>query len=155
MNKLKLSLLIFSLLLLPLCLFSQQAEMSISEQFSQDTARIESKFRASTDYSTMGMIAANIELENDYDVLLNKYYKILLSTLNGEEKKILIESQRNWIKLRDSDQKVIGMLREKAYQEAGGGTIWGIVSSGASTDITKQRVIQIFNFLMFDNLSGE
>lgn len=130
---------------------SQEAPMSISEQFKQDTARIESKYRADTDYSTMGMITANIEMEKDYDELLNKYYKILLEKLDNEQKQILRTSQRNWIKLRDSDREVISMLRAKAYNDAGGGSVWGVVSSNAMIDITKQRVIQLYDFLMFDN----
>ena len=155
MNNLKNIIVFLFLLFSPLFVFSQEEAISISEQFKQDTAYIELKYRADTDYTTMGMIAANIELEKDYDELLNKYYKILLTKLNNEQKKTIRDSQRNWIKLRDSDREVVAMLREKVYKDAGGGSMWGVISSGALVDITKQRVVQIYNFLMFDIINEE
>ena len=155
MNNLKNIIVFLFLLFSPFFVFSQEEAISISEQFKQDTAYIELKYRADTDYTTMGMIAANIELEKDYDELLNKYYKILLTKLNNEQKKTIRDSQRNWIKLRDSDREVVAMLREKVYKDAGGGSMWGVISSGALVDITKQRVVQIYNFLMFDIINEE
>lgn len=134
--------------------FAQEEKSSIAIQFKADTARIESKYRANGDYTTPGMINACIELRDDYDALLNKYYKILLSHLNDEEKKILITSQRNWLKLRDSDNEAISMLRTKVYKENGGGTIWGVVTARARVDITRDRVIQLFRFIMFDYLGS-
>lgn len=58
------------------------------------------------DYSTYGMIEAAHHLEQGYDVLLNKYYKELLSILKDENKELLKAGQRNWISLRDSEKKL-------------------------------------------------
>jgi uncharacterized protein YecT (DUF1311 family) len=50
----------------------------------------------------------NAEAYKNYDLAdkdLNKAYKKLISILNPEEKKLLIETQRDWIKFRDSHCK--------------------------------------------------
>lgn len=123
-------------------------------QFVQDTAKVEQRLRDNPDYSTLGMIEATKRYQADYDALLNKYYKLLLNTLNEEEKKVLKETQRNWIKLRDSDTKLVWTLKTKAYTDAGGGTIWGVVAVSAEAEITRRRVFELYNFLRFADLGG-
>jgi len=123
----------------------------IEKQFTADTARVEKQVRdmIDSDFSTMGMIDATIQLEKGYDELLNKYYRILYDRLDTEGKNALKASQRNWIKLRDSDKLFIGELHRIIYNEMGGGTMWSVLSASQSAELTRQRVITLYEYLMF------
>lgn len=70
------------------------------------------------------MVRAIWEAEVDYDRLLNKYYTILLHSLNLEDQEVLKTSQRNWLKFRDSEQNLSSMLSEEKYSR---GTMQRIV----------------------------
>lgn len=124
--------------------------------FTADTVRINQQVRdkLNTDYTTLGMIEASNFSEQEYDKLLNKYYKILYNALNDEGKKSLRATQLNWIKLRDSDKELVSAMRNQIYDEMGGGTIWGIVAADARADITRRRVVELFNFIQFSDIGG-
>lgn len=124
--------------------------------FEQDTALIEQKVRdmLDEDYSTIGMITATGEREKGYDILLNKYYNLLRTSLDPKGQQKLKEAQRNWIKSRDSDKELILALYANAYQKAEGGTIWGIIASEARAEVTRQRVFVLYKYLMFGYLGG-
>lgn len=126
---------------------------AITDQFTADTARVNQQQRdmLSSDYSTMGMIEASNYSEQEYDKLLNKYYKILYNALNEDGKKALKATQLNWIKLRDSDKQLVTSMRNQIYDEIGGGTIWSVISSEARADITRRRVIDLYNYLLFSD----
>ena len=85
---------------------------SIESEFAADTARVEQANRdlLDKDYSTLGMLNATIEYEKQYDILLNKYYKLLYRSLNIEGQKALKASQMNWIKFRDSEKNLISEM---------------------------------------------
>lgn len=130
---------------------------AIKTEFKVDTAKIEQQTRnmLNKDYSTIGMIEATNFSEQEYDTLLNKYYKILYNSLNSNGQKALKESQRNWIKLRDSDNYLIREMIGQIYDEMGGGTIWGIIGANARADVTRRRVIDIYNYLMLSDIGGK
>ena len=149
--------LIFSLLLFITCFASSAQELDydvLEKEFRADTARVEEDYRNSTDYTTIGMIEALNKREEGYDKLLNKYYKILMDNLGTKGKAALKATQRNWLKLRDSDKDLVSALHTEVYDKMGGGTIWGVVSAGARTDITRRRVIELYNYLMFSDVGG-
>jgi uncharacterized protein YecT (DUF1311 family) len=149
--------LVLVFLLCSFCLSAQDYDWLEAKkvEFGQDTARVEQDVRdmLNKDYSTVGMIEATVYLEKKYDELLNKYYKVLMSTLDEENKKLLKESQRNWMSLRDSDLKLIRGMKRQAYKEAGGGTVWGVVAASASADVTRRRVFELFDYLLFSSLN--
>lgn len=124
-------------------------------EFKQDTAHLEQEVRVmlDKDYSTYGMMEASRYLEQGYDKLLNKYYKVLLGVLNDENKALLRASQRNWISLRDSEKKLVWGMKNQTYEESGGGTIWGVIAAGADADITRRRVFELYELLMFSTLN--
>ena len=128
---------------------------SKKSEFKQDTAQVEQSVRVmlDKDYSTYGMIEASRYLEQGYDKLLNKYYKILLNILNDENKELLRMSQRNWISLRDSEKKLIWGMKDQTYEASGGGTIWSVIAAGADADITRRRVFELYDLLMFSTLN--
>lgn len=143
--------------LVPLIVSSQNIDYDAIEfEFTADTARIEKQVEnmINNDYTTPGLIEASNYSEQEYDKLLNKYYKILYNALDVDGKKALKATQLNWIKLRDSDKDLVIAMRNQIYDEMGGGTIWGIVAADARADITRRRVIDLYNYLLFSDLGG-
>lgn len=133
-----------------ICLYSQ----NISKEFRQDTARVEQKVRnmLSTDDTTFGMLEASRTLEIEYDNLLNKYYKILYNKLDDDGKKALKEAELNWIKFRDSEKKLVAELHRNTYNESGGGTIWSVIYGNLSAQITRERVLELYSYLVSGDL---
>ncbi|HSY61287.1 MAG TPA: lysozyme inhibitor LprI family protein [Cytophaga sp.] len=92
------------------------------------------------------MVQATNEAEKEYDLLLNKYYKLLLNKLESNDKAILQEAQRNWIKFRDSEVALIHLLSDEKY--SGGGTIQSIINAATYLGMTRKRVIELMHHLV-------
>ena len=82
------------------------------------------------------MTNAVYELEKGYDKLLNKYYKILYAKLKPEDKEEFKKSQSNWIKFRDSERIMIGIVSQDEY--SGGGTIQSILKASRICESRKR-----------------
>lgn len=123
-------------------------------EFTTDTAYLENDIfnMLMEDSSTQGMIEASYKYEAEYDILLNKYYKILYSSLTAEGKKALKTSQLNWIKFRDSERALITEVNSKAYDDAGGGSVWAVFAANMRAELTKKRVIELYNYLMYGHI---
>ena len=133
--------------------------------------------------STQGILAAQDYGYNEYDKLLNKYYKLyraevkkqnkttptgafshepnIQSIKNGQD--TLLEEQRAWLKLRDSYEAYTKAHHAHIYDINGGGTIYSIEASNARLGFLKMRVDELFSrYLMmitdggvgFDSLFG-
>ena len=128
-------------------IYYSDLEKEMRIEFQSDTFAIERTLfkMLGTDYSTTGMTNAVYYAEAAYDKLLNKYYKLLKSKLNEEDKKRLTDSQRNWILFRDSERILSNEISKEEY--SGGGTIQQIIISDKQLEITKQRVIELFGYL--------
>ncbi|WP_282080164.1 lysozyme inhibitor LprI family protein [Aquimarina algiphila] len=115
-------------------------------EFTLDTTKIELKtlWRLEIDYSTASMVDSAIYSNKKYDELLNKYYKILLNRLDEEDKKILRQSQRKWIEFRDDEIKLIVRLSKEKY--SGGGSIQRVIVAGNISELTKKRVIDLYQY---------
>ena len=116
-------------------------------EFSIDTFKIEERQRLclEIDYSTNGMVGSALEASREYDQLLNKYYRRLLSKLSEDDKKILIQSQKNWIQFRDSELEFNEVLTED--KSSGGGTIQRVIAASRILDLTQRRVIELYRYL--------
>ena len=114
----------------------------IDVEFNCDVFRIEqiAKKTMDFDYSTSGMSAAVYELESNYDKLLNKYYTILLNKMEINDREILKTSQRNWIKFRDAEIKLIVIVSENY---SSGGSIQNNIVSAKVCELTKKRVFEL------------
>lgn len=121
---------------------SDKYTKKIDIEFNCDVFRIEqiAKKRMDSDYSTSGMSAAVYELESNYDKLLNKYYTILLNKVEVNDREILKISQRNWIKFRDAEIKLIVVISDNY---SSGGSIQNNIVSGKVCELTKQRVFKL------------
>lgn len=115
-------------------------------RFQLDTFGIQELMRQKldVDYSTNGMVRASYEAQKQYDVLLNKYYRILKNKLSKEDQAKLKTSQRNWIKFRDSDDALNSILAKEEY--SGGGTIQRVMVASKTMDITAVRVLELYHF---------
>jgi len=120
---------------------------SISLVFQLDTFKVNLETRVRSESAmTTSEIAEVFIIENtNYDKLLNKYYKLLLSKLNDQERNILKESQVNWIKFRDSEIKTIRMISDNVYSL--GGTMRIIDNAAYISILTKRRVSELFEHL--------
>lgn len=115
--------------------------------FQIDTFLIE-RFQAkmeSIDESTAGICQSLYNLEADYDKLLNKYYQMLLKKLNNEDKKLLKQSQLNWLSYRDSERELNNEIAKEEY--SGGGSMQLTFIAYHYADITKKRVFELFHYL--------
>jgi len=74
------------------------------------------------------------------DKELNEVYSKVIKTLTAEEKKLLVVAQKNWIKFRDSDCKVV----EKQYE---GGSIQFLIYNTCLIDKTKARIEELKTML--------
>jgi len=117
-------------------------------EFEVDIYRVSelSKRKMEIDYSTAGMIKAISEEERDYDMLLNKYYKILRNKLDNKEKNVLTLSQRNWIKFRDSEKELNSMVYLHSYNNCGG-SIRAVFSIQKICNITLTRLKELKAYL--------
>ncbi|MDL2215358.1 DUF1311 domain-containing protein [Dysgonomonas sp. OttesenSCG-928-M03] len=146
---------LFAIVFQPLFSQDKVEDLPVNVEFRTDTTLIEQKVQAmiDNDYSTAGMVHAMVVMEEDYDKLLNKYYKMLLDKMKTQEdKNVLIETQRNWIKFRDSEIKLIYTISRDTY--TGGGTMWRLVSASSVAELTKQRLIEIYNYLTYSDIDN-
>ena len=115
--------------------------------------------------STQGILASLNYGYDEYDKLLNKYYKLyraevkkqnkttptgafshepsIQSGKNGQD--TLLEEQRAWLKLRDSYEAYIQKHHAHIYDINGGGTIYSIEASNARLGFLKMRVDELFS----------
>lgn len=116
-------------------------------EFTIDTFRIERLLekKNAADYTTWGLRVAKDEWAYSYDELLNKYYRKLLFKLDNADEEILKQAQRNWIEFRESEKELIRLLAEEKY--SGGGSIQMINISYLSAELTKKRVLEIYEHL--------
>lgn len=118
-------------------------------EFTVDTFKIERIFdeKMKIENSTLEMNIALMSVEKDYDGMLNKYYQKLKSNLTTADQEILKKSQLNWLKFRDSEKDIYRILRKEEY--TGGGTIRGTIYLIQSLELTKKRVIQLYDELLY------
>lgn len=114
------------------------------KEFAVDTFRIEQFMSqwVDLDYSDFGMRDADYEGARQYDSLLNKYYKKLLSVLKGDDKKILVQAQKAWLGFRDSEIKLVYLISKPEY--SGGGTMQQLIESSTYLDMIKTRTYSLF-----------
>ena len=94
------------------------------------------------------MIQCSSIAENEWDKELNKYYNLLLTKLNVDEKQKLKNTQRYWLIYRDNELSFSGTMYYNME-----GTMWRVAAAGRSCDIVKERALELKNYydvLTFD-----
>lgn len=120
---------------------------SVFNAYEKDTFLLNGllTYQLDADQSTFGMVRALNDYEAGYDRLLNNYYQLLLKRLKGEHRELLKTSQRNWVKLRDSERELSYTITEEDY--SGGGTIQQLFYADWNADFTKHRVEELIDYL--------
>ena len=110
--------------------------------------------------STQGILASLSYGYDEYDKLLNKYYKLYRAEVKKKNKTTptwafshepnlgqdtLLEEQREWLKLRDSYEAYIQKHHAHIYDINGGGTIYSIDASNARLGFLQMRVEELFS----------
>lgn len=115
-------------------------------EFSVDTFKIwlTNSKRQIYDCSTEGMNNSVKEMTASYDKLMNKYYQLLLKMLDPNDREIIIEAQKSWIRFRDAETKLIWNMTQDKY--CSGGTIQTNFATGNCSDLTIRRTEQIFYY---------
>ena len=113
-------------------------------EFTLDTFSVE-RFMdkwVEIDYSDFGMRDAGYEGAKLYDSLLNKYYKMLLTVLKGDDKKALVQAQKAWLAFRDGETKLVETISKDDY--SGGGTMQSLIEASEHLNLVKSRTIALF-----------
>jgi uncharacterized protein YecT (DUF1311 family) len=127
--------------------YLNDTEKKLTIDFKIDTFIVSKRFELyiSQDYSDFGMKMASIYMLKDFEKLLNKYYKILLSKLKPEDKENLKITQRNWINYRESEKQFNYLVSEDKY--SGGGTIQNLFVLSRNIEITQNRVSEFYQYI--------
>ena len=98
--------------------------------------------------SNYGMKMCTLQAISEWESEMDKYYELLLNTLNGESKAALIESQNIWKEYSEKELK----LNHSVYNQLDG-TIWGLTSLGQTMDKIKERTLHLKRY--YNMLTGE
>ncbi len=115
-------------------------------EFSIDTFRIRQVLhkRMDIDFSINGMNEHVMKMTDSYSKLLNKYYNKLLNLLSDSDKKVLVKAQMSWLNYRDSEAKLINVMKKEEY--TGGGWIHTCNAVSRYSDIMEERTIVLFEY---------
>ncbi len=136
---------IFLFLLSASHVYSQKI-LEVQQEFKQDTTRIESHVRSAFLANTADFVQCMNYLFDEYDKLLNKYYRLLMSNLNEEGKAALKSAQMNWIKFQTADRKLLDNISMQVYKNMGGGTMSNYISDPLYGYIVKDRAIELYKY---------
>jgi len=76
----------------------------------------------------------------EWDKELNRAYKLLTAKLNANTKKVIRDSQRQWIKYRDAQINAINEIYDGEWSTAGLSRMLGIM------DLTKNKSLELLEF---------
>lgn len=93
------------------------------------------------DSSTLNMLNCTSKAYEMWDKELNKVYQSLMKRLSSREKEMLRESQRNWLKFRDSEFKFMDEIIKE------GGTLNVLANESAKVEFIKKRTQELTNYL--------
>jgi uncharacterized protein YecT (DUF1311 family) len=110
--------------------------------------KIEECLSIDSNQSTFGMINCIRTAMEEWDAELNKYYNLLMETLNTDEQEKLRAAQLQWLVYRDKEFEFI----EKFYRNMEG-TMWKIVEADSRNNIVRQRALELtsyYDILIFE-----
>lgn len=110
--------------------------------------RLETCYGIDTNQTTYGMINCEAIARDEWDKELNKYYKLLMATLQPVEKTKLKSAQIAWLSYRDKELNFSGTMYYGMQ-----GTMYHVMAASRSCDIVKQRALELKSYyetLTFD-----
>jgi len=85
-----------------------------------------------------------------YEKLIDKYYQILLSRMKSEDKPILEESQKIWVKYNECESKLHRKLVDEEYDNHRGGSLLKYDLVAQDLERNKNRVIELYKYIVHD-----
>ncbi len=110
--------------------------------------RLEKCHLIESNQTTFGMVNCETIAREEWDLEMNRYYKLLMNTLQTDEKVKLKAAQVSWLSYRDKEME----FSAKMYYNQQG-TMWRVVAAGRSCDIVRQRALELksyYEILTFD-----
>lgn len=120
---------------------------SIQRLFLEDTFVVENLFQKQIekDNSNLGMIKSALAGASEYDLLIDKYYAILLSKMKPDDQELLVSWQNEWKMLLEKERALIGKLMQEEY--SGGGSIQALTYADRLLNAKKQHAVQLIDYL--------
>ena len=131
-------------ILLTQLIFAQESEI---DKHPIDI-KVEECLAIGSNQTTVGMIACIQTAMEEWDAELNKYYKLLMKTLNNDEQEKLRAAQRQWLVFRDKEFEFLGTRYGNME-----GTIFNIIEADSRNNIVKQRALELksyYDILIFE-----
>jgi len=116
--------------------------LSIFAQNAKDPIDLEMDAAMEQDGSTAGMVEAITAAQEKWEAKLNSAYKVLKQKMQPEEFAALQQAQRAWIAFRD--QQIESYSITYGLMD---GTMWTPIHAGAVMRITKERALELENYL--------
>jgi len=110
--------------------------------------KVEDCLAIGSNQTTIGTINCIQTAMEEWDAELNKYYKLLMNTLNTDEQEKLRAAQRQWLVYRDKEFEFIGTRYGKME-----GTIFNIIEADSRNNIVRQRALELksyYDILIFE-----
>ncbi|MBL7884247.1 MAG: DUF1311 domain-containing protein [Bacteroidia bacterium] len=136
---------LFIFILFSMCIFAQDEQL---KQKHAIDVRLEACYAIDSNQTTFGMINCEAIARDEWDKELNKYYKLLMATLQPLEKTKLKSAQLAWISYRDKELNFSGAMYYGMQ-----GTMYHVMAAARSCDIVKQRALELksyYEILTFD-----
>ena len=131
-------------ILLTQLIFAQESEI---DKHPIDI-KVEECLAIGSNQTTVGMINCIQTAMEEWDAELNKYYKLLMNTLNTDEQEKLRASQRQWLVFRDKEFEFLGTRYGNME-----GTIFNIIEADSRNNFVKQRALELksyYDILIFE-----
>lgn len=130
-------------------LLNEYPAVALGKMYTVDTMYVEQMGQLIADVGSTHSINESIAFRmEEYDKLLNKYYKLLMEKLTKEDKTKLLTAQRAWLQYKDSEITVNNDIIATNYY-AGGGTMWGLMAGYRSLSLISTRVDNLYTLLSY------
>lgn len=100
--------------------------------------RLDKCHTINSNQTTYGMMNCEAIARDEWNIEMNKYYKLLMDTLQTGEGTKLKASQNAWLSYRDKEMEFSGTMYYNMQ-----GTMWRVEAAGRSCEIVKQRALEI------------
>lgn len=136
---------LLTLLLLTTVTFGQDEK--IKEKHPIDI-QLEKCHSIDSNQTTYSMIQCEVIARDAWDSEMNKYYQLLMSILQADEKAKLKAAQVSWLTYHNKEKE---FSRTVYYNLQG--TMWRVIAAGRACEILKQRTLELkayYDTLTFD-----
>lgn len=122
----------------------------ITLEYKADTDAIELLRQTLQEKVDANFIEIEVAIKNEYDKLLNKYYhKLLKQIKDSEGKENLRQSQRNWVKFKDSEKNFVLNFKDYDDDSHFEPKLVQLKKACYITKLTQKRTNEFYEYLIF------